>query len=330
MPPRRSRRTPSVSRCADGRPSWPRCQTPASDSSAAGSYAGRRGPRLRSAAARPAALPRRSRAPSCPRGWPRRPGRGGCGRMPGARASSRPGRPAPGSRRGCGRRTGSSWPRIITPTGGKPPGAARRPRHCPGDRADRPGCPGRPPGRPRRCRPGGARRARTAAAGPALRGRGPARLAGRSGWYAYSPLTSSLYSPGAGADMWIMGLVLAGLGRGVGGRYATSRTSSAPGASPPARAAQNSASSPPPAGVGAWPRPSAILTWNRPGATHVDDEFHASLLEQPREVVTGRRAVPDSEQPRARSGSWLIGLAAAPRARRLGNYRIGRSHGHGC
>jgi cytochrome c oxidase subunit I len=32
------------------------------------------------------------------------------------------------------------------------------------------------------------------------------------GWYAYSPLTSSLYSPGIGGDMWIMGLVLAGLG----------------------------------------------------------------------------------------------------------------------
>ncbi len=24
------------------------------------------------------------------------------------------------------------------------------------------------------------------------------------GWYAYSPLTSALYSPGVGADMWIM------------------------------------------------------------------------------------------------------------------------------
>jgi cytochrome c oxidase subunit 1 len=32
------------------------------------------------------------------------------------------------------------------------------------------------------------------------------------GWYAYSPLTSALYSPGVGGDMWIMGLVLAGLG----------------------------------------------------------------------------------------------------------------------
>ena len=32
------------------------------------------------------------------------------------------------------------------------------------------------------------------------------------GWYAYSPLTSSLYSPGLGADMWIMGLTLSGLG----------------------------------------------------------------------------------------------------------------------
>ncbi|MDQ2875563.1 MAG: cytochrome c oxidase subunit I [Actinomycetota bacterium] len=37
------------------------------------------------------------------------------------------------------------------------------------------------------------------------------------GWYAYSPLTSSLYSPGIGGDMWIMGLVLAGLGTILGG-----------------------------------------------------------------------------------------------------------------
>jgi cytochrome c oxidase subunit 1 len=32
------------------------------------------------------------------------------------------------------------------------------------------------------------------------------------GWYAYSPLTSSTYSPGVGADLWIMGLVLSGFG----------------------------------------------------------------------------------------------------------------------
>jgi cytochrome c oxidase subunit I len=32
------------------------------------------------------------------------------------------------------------------------------------------------------------------------------------GWYAYSPLTSDTNSPGAGGDLWIMGLVLAGLG----------------------------------------------------------------------------------------------------------------------
>ena len=32
------------------------------------------------------------------------------------------------------------------------------------------------------------------------------------GWYAYSPLTSAVYSPGVGADMWVMGLVLSGLG----------------------------------------------------------------------------------------------------------------------
>jgi len=32
------------------------------------------------------------------------------------------------------------------------------------------------------------------------------------GWYAYSPLTSAMYSPGVGGDMWIMGLVLSGTG----------------------------------------------------------------------------------------------------------------------
>jgi cytochrome c oxidase subunit 1 len=32
------------------------------------------------------------------------------------------------------------------------------------------------------------------------------------GWYAYAPLTSATYSPGVGADMWIMGLVFSGLG----------------------------------------------------------------------------------------------------------------------
>ena len=32
------------------------------------------------------------------------------------------------------------------------------------------------------------------------------------GWYAYSPLTSAVNSPGVGGDMWIMGLVLSGLG----------------------------------------------------------------------------------------------------------------------
>jgi cytochrome c oxidase subunit I len=37
------------------------------------------------------------------------------------------------------------------------------------------------------------------------------------GWYAYSPLTSPVYSPGLGADMWIMGLVLSGFGTILGG-----------------------------------------------------------------------------------------------------------------
>jgi cytochrome c oxidase subunit 1 len=32
------------------------------------------------------------------------------------------------------------------------------------------------------------------------------------GWYAYSPLTNSTYSPGIGGDLWVMGLVLSGFG----------------------------------------------------------------------------------------------------------------------
>jgi cytochrome c oxidase subunit I len=32
------------------------------------------------------------------------------------------------------------------------------------------------------------------------------------GWFAYAPLTSAVNAPGAGADMWIVGLVLSGLG----------------------------------------------------------------------------------------------------------------------
>ncbi|MGH4011429.1 MAG: cbb3-type cytochrome c oxidase subunit I, partial [Pseudonocardiaceae bacterium] len=32
------------------------------------------------------------------------------------------------------------------------------------------------------------------------------------GWFAYTPLSNAIHSPGAGADLWIMGLVLAGLG----------------------------------------------------------------------------------------------------------------------
>jgi cytochrome c oxidase subunit 1 len=32
------------------------------------------------------------------------------------------------------------------------------------------------------------------------------------GWYAYSPLTSTEFSPGVGADLWIVGLALSGLG----------------------------------------------------------------------------------------------------------------------
>jgi cytochrome c oxidase subunit 1 len=37
------------------------------------------------------------------------------------------------------------------------------------------------------------------------------------GWYAYAPLTSATYSPGVGADMWIMGLALSGFGTILGG-----------------------------------------------------------------------------------------------------------------
>ncbi|MSX08934.1 MAG: cytochrome ubiquinol oxidase subunit I, partial [Actinobacteria bacterium] len=32
------------------------------------------------------------------------------------------------------------------------------------------------------------------------------------GWTAYTPLTSALHSPGVGADLWVLGLILSGLG----------------------------------------------------------------------------------------------------------------------
>ena len=32
------------------------------------------------------------------------------------------------------------------------------------------------------------------------------------GWFAYAPLTDAIHSPGVGADMWIVGLVVSGLG----------------------------------------------------------------------------------------------------------------------
>ncbi|MEY9889621.1 cytochrome c oxidase subunit 1 [Catenulispora sp. MAP12-49] len=37
------------------------------------------------------------------------------------------------------------------------------------------------------------------------------------GWFAYSPLTDAIHSPGIGADMWIMGLALSGFGTILGG-----------------------------------------------------------------------------------------------------------------
>jgi cytochrome c oxidase subunit I len=37
------------------------------------------------------------------------------------------------------------------------------------------------------------------------------------GWFAYAPLNDVVHSPGAGADMWIMGLALSGLGTILGG-----------------------------------------------------------------------------------------------------------------
>ncbi|MGW1073393.1 aa3-type cytochrome oxidase subunit I [Streptomyces sp. NPDC002537] len=36
------------------------------------------------------------------------------------------------------------------------------------------------------------------------------------GWFAYAPLNSAVYSPGAGGDLWAMGLVVAGLGTVLG------------------------------------------------------------------------------------------------------------------
>jgi cytochrome c oxidase subunit 1 len=37
------------------------------------------------------------------------------------------------------------------------------------------------------------------------------------GWYAYSPLTNAVNSPGIGADLWIIGLAISGLGTILGG-----------------------------------------------------------------------------------------------------------------
>jgi cytochrome c oxidase subunit I len=37
------------------------------------------------------------------------------------------------------------------------------------------------------------------------------------GWFAYTPLSDAIHSPGAGADLWIVGLVIAGLGTILGG-----------------------------------------------------------------------------------------------------------------
>ncbi len=37
------------------------------------------------------------------------------------------------------------------------------------------------------------------------------------GWFAYAPLNNSVYSPGAGSDLWIVGLTISGLGTILGG-----------------------------------------------------------------------------------------------------------------
>jgi cytochrome c oxidase subunit 1 len=39
------------------------------------------------------------------------------------------------------------------------------------------------------------------------------------GWFAYSPLSNAVHSPGPGADLWIMGLALSGFGTILGGQY---------------------------------------------------------------------------------------------------------------
>ena len=38
------------------------------------------------------------------------------------------------------------------------------------------------------------------------------------GWFAYSPLSSEIYSPGIGGDLWVMGLWMAGIGTILGER----------------------------------------------------------------------------------------------------------------
>ena len=42
-------------------------------------------------------------------------------------------------------------------------------------------------------------------------------IAPASGWFMYTPLTDAVHSPGIGADLWIMGLAVGGLGTILGG-----------------------------------------------------------------------------------------------------------------
>ena len=54
------------------------------------------------------------------------------------------------------------------------------------------------------------------------------------GWFAYSPLSDAVHSPGIGGDLWVMGLVLSGLGTILGGvNFITTR--SIPPSTRPAR-----------------------------------------------------------------------------------------------
>ena len=105
------------------------------------------------------------------------------------------------------------------------------------------------------------------------------------GWFAYTPLSDAIHSPGFGADLWITGLILAGLGTILGGGQlhhhhrlpARPRHDDVPDAglhagpssSPPSSSSSRSRCSPPPCS-GCWPTATSARTCStRPTAASI-------------------------------------------------------------